>query len=91
MLIMDIFQNDTTEELIKFYHITRGHSQGEIEEVYFLITSLAVYVLRLKDESNVEHKYIKEAIINHNEIDYIEVRSISTSFLHYQKIYYLYF
>jgi site-specific DNA-adenine methylase len=74
---MDIFQNDTTEELIKFYHITRGHSQGEIEEVYFLITSLAVYVLRLKDESNVEHKYIKEAIINHNEFDYVEVRIIT--------------
>lgn len=54
--------------------MTRGHSQGEIEEVFLLLSSYAVYVL-VRNELSMEqeNKFKREAIINHNEIDYIEV------------------
>ena len=54
------------------YHVTRGHCQGEIDEVFLLITSLAVYVL-IKNQTSVENIFKKESIINHTEVDYIEV------------------
>jgi hypothetical protein len=54
------------------YHVTRGHSQGEIEEIFLLLTSYAIYVL-LRNDVNVDALFKKEAVINHSEIDYIEV------------------
>jgi hypothetical protein len=60
------------------FHVTRGHTQGEIEEVYLLITSYAIYSLqKLVDDAK---KYKKEATVNHNELDYIEVSLDSQAF-----------
>ena len=59
-------------KLKQLYHVTRGHSQGEIEEIFLLLTSYAIYVL-LRNETNSVNLFKKEAVINHNEIDYIEV------------------
>ena len=54
------------------YHVTRGHSQGEIEEIFLLLTSYAIYVL-IRSNSTETNALKKETVINHNEIDYIEV------------------
>jgi hypothetical protein len=40
------------------YYVTRGHSQGEIEEIFLLLTSYAIYVL-LRNDSNVENIFNK--------------------------------
>jgi hypothetical protein len=68
------------------YHVARGHSQGEIEPIYLMLTTYGVYILikREKKESvdtnanqivnnNSMVKFIKESFIGHNQIDYIEV------------------
>lgn len=73
---------------IKFYHATRGHSQGEIENVNLLISSHGIYVL-IKNEikSDVDARkqsvsstvpsenktYRTDAFISFKQIDYVEV------------------
>jgi len=49
MLMIEIFQNGQNEELIKIFHATRGHSQGEVESLNILISSFGVYFLIRKE------------------------------------------
>lgn len=62
------------------YHVTRGHSTGELEEIYFLITTYSIYILHKSDEFSANYKYIKEAKITHDEIDFIEISINSQAF-----------
>ena len=62
MLMIDIFQNGQNEELVKMFHATRGHSQGEIESLTLLISSYGVYFLTRKeniDDANDDSSSIK--------------------------------
>ena len=52
MLMIDIFQNGQNEELIRMFHATRGHSQGEVESLTLLISSFGVYFLTRKENSD---------------------------------------
>jgi hypothetical protein len=45
MFSIDIFQNGANEEFFKLFQVTRGHSQGEIEALFFLLTNYGVYIL----------------------------------------------
>jgi hypothetical protein len=40
----------------KFYHVSRGHSQGEIEQINLLISSHGLYILT-KNQINNENSY----------------------------------
>lgn len=58
MLMIEIFQNGQNEELVKIFHATRGHSQGEVESLNILISSFGVYFLirkEITDETNNEN------------------------------------
>lgn len=93
MLMIDIFQNGQNEELIKFYHASRGHSQGELENIYVLLTSHGIYML-LPNESMddngyngfktnpAESLYKRDTFIHHNQIDFIEV-SLGDQAIHF--------
>ena len=79
--MIEIFTQGEDEKLVKFYHATRGHNQGEIEPIYLLISSYGLYIL-VKNETTDENnqatiesnkKFKKERFINHKQIDYIEV------------------
>lgn len=63
------------------FHVSRGHTQGEIEPIFFLVTTHGIYLLTRKENSEVSNigysnlplKFNKESFINHNQMDYIEV------------------
>lgn len=89
MLSLEILQNGSNEEITKLYQCTRGHSQGEIESIFVLITTYGLYILKnqqsneLQSEINLQNaiKYEKELFISHDQIDYIEV-SLSDQSIH---------
>lgn len=73
---------------LKLYQVTRGHSQGEIEAIFLMITSHGVYVMtRLEagasaaantpdsnsPNRNNRTRFKKDSFINHSNIEYIEV------------------
>lgn len=60
MLMIEIFQNGQNEELVKIFHATRGHSQGEVESLNILISSFGVYFLIRKE--------ITDEVINENNL-----------------------
>ncbi|CAF0978825.1 unnamed protein product [Brachionus calyciflorus] len=90
LLSIEILQNGANEDIIKLYQCTRGHSQGEIESIFLLITTHGIYVLKRKDlnelqsEANIQNaiKYEKELFINHEQMDYIEV-SLGDQSIHF--------
>jgi hypothetical protein len=49
VLSIEIFQNGPNEELVKFYHVSRGHSQGEIEPIHLMLTTYGIYILVRKE------------------------------------------
>ena len=51
--MIDIFEHGEDEKLVKFYHSTRGHNQGEIEPINLLISSYGIYIL-VKNEIKPE-------------------------------------
>jgi pleckstrin family protein M 2 len=84
LLMIEIFQNGQNEELIKIFHATRGHTQGEVESLNILISSFGIYFLIRKESSENEipesqgqtkitNKFKKESFISFNQMDYIEV------------------
>lgn len=82
MIMIEIFVQGEDEKLVKFYHATRGHNQGELEPIYLLISSYGLYIL-VKNQPSAEDtkKFIKEKFVSHKQIDYIEV-SLEAQALH---------
>jgi hypothetical protein len=87
--MIDIFQNGQNEELVKFYNVTRGHSIGELEIIFLLITTFGVYILKKNEPGGdtsettaaaattskkfTKKVYKKEVFISHNQFDFIEL------------------
>lgn len=90
LLSLEILQNGSNEDICKLYQCTRGHSQGEIESIYVLITTYGLYILKnrksdeLPCEVNAQNaiKYEKELFLSHDQIDYIEV-SLNDQSIHF--------
>lgn len=89
MIMIEIFEHGEDEQLIKFYHATRGHSQGEVEHINMLISSNGIYILiknEIKSDADLQRKqsisssnpsenktYRTDAFISFKQIDYVEV------------------
>lgn len=72
--MIEIFVQGEDEKLVKFYHATRGHNQGELEPIYLLISSYGLYILA-KNKLSPENtkQFINEKFVSHKQIDYIEI------------------
>ncbi|XP_071945049.1 pleckstrin homology domain-containing family M member 2-like isoform X2 [Antedon mediterranea] len=68
-LMLEIFKNES-EEFRKMFHLTTGHSEGDIQPVFLLLTDQALYLLR-KGDSDLS--YSVESRIQYNDLDYISV------------------
>ena len=95
--MIDIFHDSQSEELVKFCHATKDHSQGEVESIYLMITSHGIYILAKNESSEANNDYAKnsslaninnekmfkkETFIHHNQLDYIEV-SLGDQAIHF--------
>ena len=83
--MISLFKNEN-EQTVKFYSMSRGHNQGEIEKISLLISTHSIYVLTKNDQdelddikavrknpANNDNIYRKEMQISHSQLDYIEV------------------
>ncbi|XP_072036604.1 LOW QUALITY PROTEIN: pleckstrin homology domain-containing family M member 2-like [Amphiura filiformis] len=68
-LMLEIFKNEH-EEFKKLVRMSTGHSEGDLEPLFVLLTDQAIYLLRRGERL---HRYITETRIVFNDLDYISV------------------
>lgn len=66
--MINVFQNGENEQLFKFYSTSQGHSQGEIENIYLLITSHGIYILVKNEQNELDNIKLarRKSIVNNN-------------------------
>ncbi|CAF3547720.1 unnamed protein product [Rotaria sordida] len=70
---LEVYETQNNEELIKLFPTTIGHNNGNLENVFVLVTTMKVYLLRQIKETNGLQRIEKIESIQLEQIDYIEI------------------
>ncbi|CAF4488117.1 unnamed protein product [Rotaria sp. Silwood1] len=70
---LEVYEAQNKEELVKLFPTTVGHNNGNIENVFVLITTMNVYLLRQTKETNGLYRIEKIESVQLEQIDYIEI------------------
>ncbi|CAF2400115.1 unnamed protein product [Rotaria sp. Silwood2] len=70
---LEVYEVQNKEQLVKLFPTTIGHNNGNIENVFVLVTTMNVYLLQQTKEPNGLYRIEKIESIQLEQIDYIEI------------------
>ncbi|XP_069115023.1 pleckstrin homology domain-containing family M member 2-like [Argopecten irradians] len=68
-LMLDVF-DDSDEEFIKAFATRTGHTEGEANTVFLLVTNRALHLL---SQTQSDHHFVKDSSIPYQQLDYISL------------------
>ncbi|XP_040279376.1 pleckstrin homology domain-containing family M member 2 isoform X2 [Bufo bufo] len=69
LLMLHVFR-ENEEQLFKMFRMSTGHTEGDLQLVYVLLTDCYIYLLR---KGAADKPYMVEEAVSYNELDYVSV------------------